>query len=146
MRPMNEQATLDARFRTMVTLWFALLMSVAMFFLLAFLAGRGEEVRENQVLSISFAAVGTLAVIASRFVNKRFLTQSIDKQEVGLVQTGMIAACALCEVAAMLGLTDHFLTGNRYFYVPMIISVIGMLLNFPRRDHLLAATYKNRLE
>lgn len=143
MNPMNNQATLETRYRTMTILWFGLFSSIVMFFLLTLVTP--AETVENRVLSLTFAVIGTLAVIASRIVKQKFLSQSVDKQDIRLVQTGMIVAAALCEVAAMLGLMDHFLTGNRYYYVLFIIAVIGTLLNFPRRDHLLAASYKKPL-
>ncbi len=145
MRPMNEPATLEPRYRTMMILWFALLCSIGMFFLFAVLMAPDFAVTENKMLTLTFFAVGTMAVIISRFVKQRFLSQAVEKQDVALVQTGMISAAALCEVAAMLGLMDWFITGNRYYYVLFIIAVIGTLLNFPRRDHLLAASYKKPL-
>jgi hypothetical protein len=37
---------------------------------------------------------------------------------------------------------DRVVTGNRYYFVLLLIAAIGMLLHFPRREHLLAASYK----
>ncbi|HET6893574.1 MAG TPA: hypothetical protein VFH31_20920 [Pyrinomonadaceae bacterium] len=141
MHPINDSATLDARYRTLVILWFALFCSIGLFFLLTLLAP--SEVRENNAVSLTLAVLGTLAVIASYFVKRRYLNQAVDKQDVALVQVGTVVAAALNEVAAMLGFLDHILTGNRYYYVLMLMAVIGSLLNFPHRDHLLAASYKS---
>lgn len=145
MQPMNEPATLETRYRTLMILWSALFISIGMFFVVAVFIGPRTEPIENRMLSLVFLAVGTLAVIASRVAKHRLMEQAVAKQDVALVQTGLVVAAALSEVAAMLGLMDSMLTGNRYFYLLFIIAVIGTLLNFPRRDHLLAAGYKNRL-
>ena len=142
MQPINQQATLDARYRTLLTLWSALTVSIGMFFLLTLMAPV-ENAVENKTLSYVLLAIGAIVVIASYFVKQRFLARSVNEQNIDLVQIGMVTASALCEVAAMLGLLDNFLTGNRYYYVLMIIAIIGNLLNFPRRDHLLAASYKS---
>ncbi len=143
MGPVNQQAKLDERYRTLVILWFAMFSSIGLFFLLTVLIPRSEEVVENRVLSFSLAGVGTLAVIASYFIRKRFLAQSVNEQKIALVPTGMIIAASLTEVAAMLGFMDYLLTGNRYYYLLMIVALAGSLVNFPRRDHLLAASYRN---
>lgn len=145
MQPMNEPATLETRYRTLMTLWSVLFISIGMFFGVAAFVAPDTEPAENRVLSLVFLAVGTLAVIASRVAKHRLMEQAVTKQDVAVVQKSMIVAAALNEVAAMLGLMDRMLTGNRYFYLLFIIAVIGTLLNFPRRDHLLAASYKNRL-
>lgn len=143
MQPMNQQATLEGRYRTLVILWFALFTSIGLFFLLTILVSSTIAINENRILSSSLLVVGTVTVIASYFIKKRFLAQSVNEQNIVLVQTGMVVAAALTEVPALLGLMDYFVTGNPYYYVLMIIAVVGSLLNFPRRAHLLAASYKS---
>jgi hypothetical protein len=83
-----------------------------------------------------------LIVVVAIVVKQKFLTQSVEKQEINLVQTGLIVGLALCEAAALFGLMDRVVTGNRYYFVLLLIAAIGMLLHFPRREHLLAASYK----
>lgn len=143
MQPATEPVTLDARYRTMVTLWFGLFFSIVMFFLFAFMISPSEDVRENRTVSLVLAVIGTLSVIASFFVKQRILSQAVERQNVAMVQSGMIVAAALSEVAAILGLVDYLFTGNRLYYLLMIVAIIGSLLNFPKRNHLLAASYKD---
>ena len=142
MRPVNQQVTLDARYRTLLTLWFALTISIGMFFLLTLLTSP-ENATENPVLSLSLLIVGMLFVIASYLVKQNFLARSVNEQDPFLVQKGMIVAAALSEVAALLGIMDYFLTAHRHYYVLLIVALIGSLLNFPRRNQLLAASYKS---
>ena len=143
MQPVNQQTTLDARYRTIVILWFALFTSIGLFFLLTILVSSTVAINENRILSSSLLVVGTVTVLASYFIKKRLLAQSVSEQNIGLVQTGVVVAGALTESAALFGVLDYFATGNPYYYLLMIIAVIGSLLNFPRRAHLEAASYKS---
>jgi hypothetical protein len=45
-------------------------------------------------------------------------------------------------VAAMLGVFDYFRSGNRYYYLLIIIAACGQLLHYPRREPFLHATFK----
>jgi hypothetical protein len=54
-------------------------------------------------------------------------------------------AWAITEVAALLGLLDFFLTTDRYYYVLLIIAALGLLLHFPRREHVVNAAFKGSL-
>ena len=146
MQPLNQndlQAKVDTRLRIIRTLWFALLVSVAIYFILTVFVGRPKDASPNGTLSIALAAMGSLLVVASLPMKWKYLRQSVDAQRIELVQTGYILALALCEVSALLGLLDHFVTGNRYYYLLFIIAACGQLLNFPRRQHVLDACFKS---
>ena len=58
-------------------------------------------------------------------IKKRFLTQSVEQQQLQLVQQGYVIAWAVTEVAALLGLLDFYLTGNRYYFILFIIAACG---------------------
>jgi hypothetical protein len=77
-------------------------------------------------------------------VKRTLLQRSVEKQDVTLVQKAMIVACAMCEVAALLGLLERFIIGNREYYLLFILAAAGDLFHFPRRSQLEAATYKSR--
>ena len=51
-----------------------------------------------------------------------------------------IVSFALCEVSGLLALLDYRLTGSNYYYVGFAIGGIGLLLHFPRKQHLLDAS------
>jgi hypothetical protein len=97
------------------------------------------------MLTVILTALGTFMIGVSFVIKQRFLNQSVEQQKVALVQTGFIVAIAMCEAGALFGLVDLMTTGNRYYFVVMIIAVLGILIHFPRRDHLLAAGYKNQV-
>jgi hypothetical protein len=137
---------LRQRFQTMLTLWFALMMSVVMYFVVSVVTSSppanppGNQ--SNTLLVLGCFVLGALCVAISWVVKKKFLDRSVANQDVGLVQRGMIIACAMCEVSALLGLLGHFLAGNREFYFLFLLAAFGMALHFPRRSQLEAATYK----
>jgi hypothetical protein len=146
MQPLNQidmRTKLEARLRTIRILWFALFMSVIGYYVFAkFLIPPNENAVPNGMLSLILTVVGSLSVVVSLLVKQRFLTQSLEQQRLDLVQKGYVVACAFSEVAALLGLVDHFVTGNRYFYVLFIIAGCGMLLHFPRREDVQNACVK----
>lgn len=147
MQPSNRndlQLKVDTRLRMIRTLWFALFASVGCYYVLTLFTGNPhEDVSPNRRLFYALAALGSLLAIVSIPIKQKYLTQSVYQQRVELVQTGYVLAWALTEVAALLGLLDFFLTGNRHYYVLFIIAACGHLLNFPRRQHLLDASFKS---
>lgn len=149
MQQGNKNAqTNDARYRIMLILWCAQLMSIGfLFFLSLFLGPQVDTEISNQpgrhpVLIGALTAMGTLLVILSFAVKRKFLAQSVEKQSLDLVQKALVIACAMCEASALLGLLERFLIGNREYYLLFLIAAIGTALHFPRREHLLSATYK----
>jgi hypothetical protein len=85
-------------------------------------------------------SIAIVPVGVSFLLKQRILEQAVAGQRLDLVQTGYILAWALCEMAALLGLMDHFANGYRYYYVGFIFAAAGLLLHFPRKQHLLDAS------
>jgi hypothetical protein len=147
MSNQRTQPNVDARYRIMLIIWFALLSAVGLYFVVGQLVQPPEvDSAQNKMLTVILAGLGTFMVVVSFAVKQRFLSQSVERQEIALVQTGFIVAVAMCEAGALFGLVDLVVTGNRYYFVVMMIGALGILFHFPRRDHLLGATYKNRLD
>lgn len=138
---------LDKRYQTLVVLWFALLMSIGMYFLFSLFV-TPTVINEphnptSSVLIIALTAVGTFLVIVSFAVKRKLLERSVERQDVSLVQKGLVIACALCEVSALLGLLERFVVGNREYYLLFLLAAAGTAFHFPRRIQLEAASYKN---
>ena len=130
----------------MLTLWFALLMSIVMYFVFIQLSApeRADPANPpNSILIVGITGLGTLLVIISFVVKRKLLDRSVETQDVLLVQRAMILAVALCEVAALLGLLERFLLGNREYYLLFIVAIVGDLFHFPRRSQLEAASNLN---
>lgn len=140
----NEEQRIETRLRAILTVWFALFLSVGLYYMVTLFTGNRHEFHTpSRRLFLAFAAAGSLLAIISIPVKQMYLRRSVREQQIELVQTGYIVAWALSEVAALLGLLNFFLTDNRRYYVLFIIAACGLLLNFPRRQHLLDATLKN---
>jgi hypothetical protein len=138
----NSPENIELRMRTLRTLWIALVMSVVMYYAFTRFQGPRENVTPNNSLSLAFIAIGVSTILISFFVKSKLLTRAIDQQQVPMVQQAYIVAWAIAEVPALLGFVDFLTTGNPYYYVPMIIAVVGQLLHFPRREHVEQAAFK----
>src|SRR5688572_30005159 len=136
---------LDTRYRTMLILWLALLMSVVMLFVMTIVVAPAslgsDRDAPTSVVLFALAAVGTFLVVLSFAVKRKFLQRSVEKQDVSLVQQALVVACAMCEVSALFGVVERFLIGSGDHYVLFLVSVVGLALHVPKRDHLLAASW-----
>ena len=135
-----SQTNLDARYRTLLILWFALSMSVLMY--LIFVQLTTVEVNPNLKLSLALNTLGLVPVALSFLIKQKMLDRSVEEQRLDLVQFGYVISLALSEVPALLGLMDHFLTGSKYYIVGFSVAGLGMLLHFPLKKNLIAASYK----
>jgi uncharacterized membrane protein len=142
------QNDLDKRYKTMLTLWFGIAMSIGSLFGLTLFAApeppSEPASRSSTVVLFAFAAVGTLVVVLSFAVKRKLLQRSVEQQDVMLVQPAMVVACAMCEVSALLGVMERFVIGSREHFLLFLIAAVGIALHFPRRDQLLAATWKDQ--
>ena len=142
------QNDLDKRYKTMLTLWFGIAMSIGSLFAFTLFAApeppSEPASRSSTVVLFAFAAVGTLVVVLSFAVKRKLLQRSVEQQDVMLVQPAMVVACAMCEVSALLGVMERFVIGSREHFLLFLIAAVGIALHFPRRDQLLAATWKDQ--
>ena len=137
---------LDKQYRALLTLWVALLLSFGAFFLVTLFItpGTGTEPGQapNKLLVLVSSAVGSFLVVLSFAVKRKLLQRSVEKQDVSLVQKSLIVPSIMCEGCVWIGVLQHLMLGHREYYLLFLVAAVGMLLHFPRRDHLLAATYK----
>lgn len=137
------EITPDKRYQTLLVLWFAMLMSVVMYFVFTLLAQPGVYTPGNKSLFIfGLTALGTLLVIVSFPVKAKMLERSVERQDPFLVQKALVVACAICEVSVLLGVLEFFLIGNREYWLLLLVGGAGIALHFPRRSQLEAARYK----
>ena len=104
--------------------------------------GVGAGAGSNLALVAVFLAMGLAAVAASFVLKRSFFNKAAEGQRPEVVQTGLVIALVLCEVAALFGMTALFVTGSRYSYALFALGAAGILAHFPRREPLLAASYK----
>lgn len=148
MQPLNQKTytKVQARYPKMVILWAGQLMStVALVGFSLFLVPESSDVPGTSPgfpVRVILTGLGTLLVIVSFVVKRKFLERSVEKQDIDLVQKAFVIAVALCEMSALLGVVERFLINHRDYYVLFLIAAAGIVLHFPRREHLVAATYK----
>ena len=142
---MNTQSAnqIELRIRTMRTLWIGMILSVGAYYVFTLVAGRSDDITPNPTLSLILTGVALSMTLISFAVKNRLLSRAVDQQQVQLVQQGYIVTWALSEVAALLGLLDFFVTGDRYYYLLFLIAAGSLLLHFPRREHVMNASFKS---
>ena len=143
-QPSTPEDKLEFTIRKMRFLWFGGLGAVVSFYVFTLLYQRREDAEPNNTLFLVFVVIGLTTTLASFVVKKRFLNRAVEKQQVELVQQGYVVAGMLTEVAAMLGIADYFTTGDPYFYILFIIAACGQLLHFPRREHVVNASFREK--
>lgn len=139
-RNYSGEVTIEQRHRTLLVLWFAMCMSLVMY--LVFIRLAPVAPAENKNLTLILNTVGLISVATSFLLKQIMLGKAAASAQLQLVHTAYILAWALCEVAAVLALVDYRVTGSNYYYVGFAVGGLGMLLHFPRKQHLLEAAGK----
>jgi len=131
----SDQPNIDARYRTMLTLWFAMMMSVVMWFIfIHFMATTNSPA--NPRLGFLLICLGLVPVSASFLAKQILVGKAIEAQDTMKLQQAYVVAWALCEAAGLLGLLAYFLAASPYYYVAFIIAGVGILVHFPQKRHL----------
>lgn len=141
----DPQTNFELRIRTLRTLWIAMLASVGVYYVFTRFAGRPENVEPNSTLFLALVVVGLSTTLVSFLVKNKLLSRAVEQQQVQMVQPAYVVAWALTEVAALLGVLDFFVTGDRYYYVLFIIAAFGQLLHYPRGEHVINASTKTSI-
>lgn len=150
MQQTNQNRNVEQFYRTLVIIWFALLNSQILFLVVLYFANpkifgfdfSKSPLGENSLMIIILAVLGIFTFLLSFVLRKKFVQQAIGEQKIELVQTAMIIGCALCEATTLFGLVLAFAQNYQYFFLWFALGILGVILHFPRRDNLIAASYK----
>ncbi len=150
MRQTNQTGNVEQSYRTLIVIWFALLNSQLLLLVVLYFA-RPEIFRfdfsksllgENSAMVILLAVLAVSTFLLSFVLRRKFINQAINEQKVELVQTAVIIGCALCEAISLFGLVLAFAQNYQYFFLWFALGILGTILHFPRRENLIAASYK----
>jgi len=141
----NDPQHIELRIRTMRILWIGMVLSICAYYIFTFFKGRSEGITPNSSLSLMLVSVGLITTLISFPIKNKLLTRAVEQQQAQLVQQGYIVTWAVTEVAALLGMLDFFLTGHRHYYILFIIAACGQLLHYPRREHVMNASFKGSI-
>lgn len=140
----------EQTYRTLLIIWAALVASQFFFVVMLFVL-KPElfkfEFTEpllgaNPIILLIGGAFAVSNLVLSFVLRKRFLDKSVNEQNIGLVQTAMIAGCALCESLSMVGLITATVANYQYFFIFFAGGMIGMLFHMPRRSDIDAASFR----
>jgi len=141
--PTPKTADLDKRHRSLLVIWAAMLASVGAYAAVAVLARPGGGGTTGDAVGLALVGLGGACVLASFVVKQRLLSRAVAEQRPELVSTAYVVGFALSEAAGLAGLVSAFVVGGGGFlYLLFVVSGVGLLLHFPRRDDLLAAAYE----
>ena len=120
-----------------------MLFSLGGFFVITFVQKPSEDRTPNPSLSLIFLLVGVSTTLISFLIRSKLLSRAVDQQKVEMVQQAYIVGWAVNEATALLGVIDFFMTGHRHYYLLLLISALGLLLQFPRREPVENAAFKS---
>jgi len=146
-RPMNQnnpQANIELRIRTMRMVWISMLFSLGGFCVITILQKRSEDITPNPSLSLILFLVGLSTTLISFLIRSKLLSRAVDRQQVQMVQQAYIVGWAVNEVTALLGVLDFFVAHHPHYYLLFLISAIGLLLQFPRREPVENAAFRSQ--
>lgn len=146
----KESIGIKVKYETLVIIWAALLMSQLLFLLLVFFIKPNlfrfdfsQPLLGGQPLIVLlFAAMAIAMFVLSFVLRNQHMRRAIADQDTSCVQTGLVLGCALSEISSILGLILAFAFDYQYFFLWIALGLIGILFHFPRRENLLAASYK----
>src|SRR5690242_9468969 len=142
--PNGAPENIELRLRTMRTLWLAMLLSVGMYYVFTLFANRPPNGGPNNTIFLVLACAAVVAALISFPIKNTLVKKAIDQQQPAMVQQAYVVAWAVTEVGGLLGILDFYLTGDRYYYVMLIIAGCGQLLHAPKREHVVNASFKRR--
>ena len=141
MQTSPSDINVDARYQTIFIIWMAILMTVVLYLVLIWMTPVPAD-PEKASLATILSALSVVPVAISFYVKSRILARAAETQNLPQVQQGYVTGFAMCEVAVILGVLIHFITGSSYWVIAIAIGSAGLLLHFPRKQHLLNATFK----
>jgi F0F1-type ATP synthase membrane subunit c/vacuolar-type H+-ATPase subunit K len=147
---MPKGKPIRVEYQTLLVIWVALLMSQVFFLILIWFIKPGlisldtsfPFLGDKPLIILAFGGSALVFFFLSQVLSRQHIQRAIQDQDAGCVQTGLIIGCALAEISSILGLILALAFDYPYFYLWIALGIFGVLLNFPRKGSLDAATYK----
>jgi F0F1-type ATP synthase membrane subunit c/vacuolar-type H+-ATPase subunit K len=150
---MSDGKPIKVQYQTLVVIWFALLMSQVLFFgLIWFIKPEivsapylsAESLRDvlgrQPLITLVFAGSALIFFLLSQAIGRQHMRRAVRDRDASCIQTGLVIGCALSEISSILGVILALLFNHPYFYLWIALGTLGVLMNFPRRSNLDAAT------
>ena len=145
----TKSANIQVKYETLVTIWAGLLLSQLAFIIVVYFVrpelftfDPSRPRLGTQPLVTIVLAIGAVVVFVLSFVlRNQHIRRAISDRDAGCVQTGLVLACALAEVCAIVGLILALFFHYQYFYFWNALGIVGVLLHFPRKSNLDSAQF-----
>jgi hypothetical protein len=141
MTPVGPNQNVEAQYRSLIILWTVLFMS-ALGFLLLSLLSHSSDAEENPVITIVLIGFSLSNASLSFRFKRIFLRKSVESRDLQFVIRAYILALVLCGTSTCFGVLIHFITGSVFYYVAFGIGIVGMVLHFPKKQHLFDASFR----
>lgn len=150
MEPLEDKNDIASNQQRLAVVWAVLLTSQLFLLLLVFFSKKElfdldfsqPPARENPLMVIVLACLSLTAFVLSFVLKAGMLKQAEEQQKPAFVQSALIVSCALCESISLFGLLLAFAADYRYFFLWFALGILGIILHFPKKKHLIAASYK----
>ncbi len=143
----KSKADIEQAFRISAIIWFIMVIAQLTFLALVvsakpqLLAVAGADIfGEKAVFVLGFAFLAMTNFIISMFVKKRAIEQAIAEKEIRHVQAGLVIGSAFCESISLMGCVMGLVFDYPYFYAWFIFGLAGIVMHFPRKADLAAAS------
>lgn len=143
----NNELSIEERYKIMVLIWAALLISQLLFVLVVFLVKpdlfsldlSASFIGASSAMTLGFAVAAFVSVMFSFAFRRRLDQRAIDTGDPALAQSSLVIALALCEASSIFGLALAIGFDYQYFFLWSILGIAGTVAHFPKRE-LLHAT------
>jgi hypothetical protein len=98
--------------------------------------------KQNFILITVAALLAIISFLVSLVRNKRNLAEAIGRQEVALVQKGMIEGCTFSDLITLIGMLLAFAFDYQWFFLWFLLGIGATILHYPSRKNIDAASYK----
>ena len=140
LKEAERQATPEARYRGLLLIWTMQLVSLAVLFALTRLvAVQPSATGGGDLTRWLLGLVAGMALALSFVIKFRLLRRAVAEQRPDYVTTAYVLAYALCEAPALVALVEYLVSGVPN-YLLFMLAAVGLLLHFPRRSYLYAAS------
>lgn len=126
------QTKTAARYRGLVIIWAAILVTIFIFISLTWLVKVAYQPGNDALRFQLFDVLGGATFALSFVVKYLLLRRARATRRADVVTTAYVLAFALCELTAIFGLLNYLLSGVPIFLL-FALALIGLLLHFPRR-------------
>jgi hypothetical protein len=139
MEPKPVQAKPAARYRGLLVIWVMQFVTLIVFFALTRIIEVAARPNDEALRFQLFDVLGGASLALSFVVKRMLLRRAVVTQRPDVTTTAYVIAFALCELAAIMGLVNYLISGVPIVLL-FVLAAVGLLLHFPRRAHIEAAT------